>query len=144
MKIGSRGHYGLLALAELAANYQTRRALQVKEIANNQHIPAEYLGQIMVVLKRARLVHGTRGPTGGYVLSRPADTITVKEILQALEGPSVGIDLGARKGSNGFSSVTQKLIETWARGIRALEQVLEQTTLADLCKPNAESYMYYI
>jgi DNA-binding IscR family transcriptional regulator len=89
-------------------------------------------------------VHGTRGPTGGYVLSRPADTITVKEILQVLEGPSVGVDLGARKGSNGFSSVTQKLIETWARGIRALEQVLEQTTLADLCKPNAESYMYYI
>lgn len=134
----------MLALAELAANYQTRRALQVKEIANNQHIPAEYLGQIMVVLKRARLVHGTRGPAGGYVLSRPADTITVKEILQVLEGPSVGLDLRARKGSNGFSSVTQKLIETWARGIRALEQVLEQTTLADLCKPNAESYMYYI
>lgn len=144
MKIGSKGHYGLLALAELASNYQVRRAVQVKEIARNQRIPPEYLGQIMVVLKRAHLVHGSRGPTGGYVLARAPETITVKEILQALEGPVVGVQFKAGRGPNGMSSITQKLIETWARGVRAMEQVLEETTLADLCRPNAESYMYYI
>jgi Rrf2 family transcriptional regulator, cysteine metabolism repressor len=143
MKIGSKGHYGLLALAELAANYRMRRAVQVKEIAKNQNIPSEYLGQIMVVLKRAHLVHGSRGPTGGYILARAPEIITVKEILQALEGPVVGVDITTRGGS-GLSSVTQKLVETWARGVRAMEQVLEETTLADLCKPTAESYMYYI
>jgi Rrf2 family transcriptional regulator, cysteine metabolism repressor len=142
MKIGSKGHYGLLALAELAANYRMRRAVQVKEIAGNQNIPSEYLGQIMVILKRAHLVHGSRGPTGGYILARAPETISVKEILQALEGPVVGVDFATRGG--GLSSVTQKLIETWARGVRAMEQVLEETTLADLCKPTAESYMYYI
>jgi Rrf2 family protein len=143
MKIGSKGHYGLLALAELAANYRMRRAVQVKEIAKNQNIPPEYLGQIMVVLKRAHLVHGSRGPTGGYILARPPETVSVKEILQALEGPVVGVDFQTRR-RNGLSSITQKLIETWARGVRAMEQVLEETTLADLCKPSAESYMYYI
>jgi Rrf2 family protein len=143
MKIGSKGHYGLLALAELAANYRMRRAVQVKEIASNQNIPSEYLGQIMVILKRAHLVHGSRGPTGGYILARAPETISVKEILQALEGPGVGLDSKTRAGG-GLSSVTQKLIETWARGVRAMEQVLEETTLADLCKPTAESYMYYI
>jgi Rrf2 family transcriptional regulator, cysteine metabolism repressor len=143
MKIGSKGHYGLLALAELAANYRLRRPVQVREIARNQNIPSEYLGQIMVVLKRAHLVHGSRGPTGGYILARAPETITVKEILQALEGPVVGVDFQTRGGS-GLSSITQKLIETWARGVRAMEQVLEETTLADLCKPAAESYMYYI
>jgi Rrf2 family protein len=143
MKIGSKGHYGLLALAELAANYRMRRAVQVKEIASNQNIPSEYLGQIMVILKRAHLVHGSRGPTGGYILARAPETISVKEILQALEGPEVGLDSKTRAGG-GLSSVTQKLIETWARGVRAMEQVLEETTLADLCKPTAESYMYYI
>jgi Rrf2 family protein len=97
----------------------------------------------MVVLKRAHLVHGSRGPTGGYILARAPETITVKEILQALEGPVVGVDFQTRGGS-GLSSITQKLIETWARGVRAMEQVLEETTLADLCKPAAESYMYYI
>jgi Rrf2 family transcriptional regulator, cysteine metabolism repressor len=143
MKIGSKGHYGLLALAELAANYRMRRAVQVKEIAKNQNIPSEYLGQIMVVLKRAHLVHGSRGPTGGYILARAPEIITVKEILQALEGPVVGMDNTTRGGS-GTSSITRKLLETWARGVRAMEQVLEETTLADLCKPTAESYMYYI
>ena len=143
MKIGSKGHYGLLALAELAANYRMRRAVQVKEIAKNQNIPSEYLGQIMVVLKRAHLVHGSRGPSGGYILARAPETISVKEILQALDGPGVGLDSTTRAGS-GLSSVTQKLRETWARGVRAMEQVLEETTLADLCKPSAESYMYYI
>ena len=143
MKIGSKGHYGLLALAELAGNYRIRRAVQVKEIASNQNIPSEYLGQIMVILKRAHLVHGSRGPTGGYILARAPETISVKEILQVLEGPGVGLDSKTRAGG-GLSSVTQKLIETWARGVRAMEQVLEETTLADLCKPTAESYMYYI
>jgi Rrf2 family protein len=143
MKIGSKGHYGLLALAELAAHYRRRRAVQVKEIASNQNIPSEYLGQIMVILKRAHLVHGSRGPGGGYILARAPETISVKEILQALEGLGVGLDSRTRAGG-GMSSVTQKLIETWARGVRAMEQVLEETTLADLCKPTAESYMYYI
>ncbi len=85
MKIGPKGHYGLLALAELAANYRMRRAVQVKEIASNQNIPSEYLGQIMVILKRAHLVHGSRGPTGGYISARAPETISVKEILQVLQ-----------------------------------------------------------
>jgi DNA-binding IscR family transcriptional regulator len=76
-------------------------------------------------------------------LARAPETISVKEILQVLEGPGVGLDSKTRAGG-GLSSVTQKLIETWARGVRAMEQVLEETTLAGLCKPTAESYMYYI
>jgi len=60
MKVSSKGHYGLLALAELADNYKVRRAVQVKEIANNQQIPLQYLGQIMVMLRRGHLVHAAR------------------------------------------------------------------------------------
>jgi hypothetical protein len=40
--------------------------------------------------------------------------------------------------------VTQRLIETWARGVRAMEMILEETTLADLCKPEVGALMYYI
>ena len=53
MRVSSKGHYGLLALAELAENYKLRRAVQVKEIANNQQIPLQYLGQIMLLLSAA-------------------------------------------------------------------------------------------
>jgi Rrf2 family protein len=144
MNVSSKGHYGLLALAELVDNYKLRRAVQVKEIAQNQHVPLQYLGQIMVALRRGHLVHAVRGPTGGYMLARPPEAITIREVLQVLEGPSVGFELKAQMHSRSVSRVTQRLIETWARGLRAMEKVLEETTLADLCKPEEEALMYYI
>ncbi len=55
MKVGSKAYYGFLALVELASNYKIRRTTQVKEIARDQDIPSEYLGQIMVLLNRAPL-----------------------------------------------------------------------------------------
>jgi Rrf2 family cysteine metabolism transcriptional repressor len=144
MRVSSKGHYGLLALAELAENYKHRRAVQVKEIAHNQQIPLQYLGQIMLLLKRGNLVHAARGPSGGYILTRPPETISVKEILSVLEGPGVGFDSKAQAQGRSISKVTQRLIETWARGVRAMETVLEETTLADLCKPEVGALMYYI
>ena len=144
MKVSSKGHYGLLALAELADNYRQRRAVQVNEIAGNQQIPLQYLGQIMVLLKRGHLVNAARGPSGGYVLARPPETISVREILSVLEGPDVGFELKAQMHGRSMSKVTQRLIGTWARGVRAMETVLEETTLADLCKPEVGALMYYI
>ena len=144
MKVGSKAYYGFLALVELANNYKVRRATQVKEIANDQDIPAEYLGQIMVLLNRARLVNGSRGPGGGYVLARPPETISIKEVIEVLEGPFANIDLRAKRRSGMGAVATERLIQTWAKGVAAMESVLEDTTLADLCKPEQESYMYYI
>lgn len=144
MKVSSKGHYGLLALAELAGSYRLQRAVQLKEIAENQAIPEQYLGQIMALLKRGELVHGARGPSGGYTLARPPERISVREVLQVLEGPMAGFDLSARRGGQPLPLVTRRLNETWARGLRAMETVLDDTTLADLCKAEAPPLMYYI
>jgi Rrf2 family protein len=144
MKVGSKGHYGLLALADLASSYRLNRAVQLKEIAENQDIPMQYLGQIMVLLKRGDLVRGARGPSGGYTLARPPESISVKEILQVLEGPMGGFDLGARRPGQVLPSVTRRFNETWAKGLRAMETVLDETTLADLCRVEAPPLMYYI
>ena len=122
MKIGSKGHYGLLALAELAANYRMRRAVQVKEIASNQNIPSEYLGQIMVLLKRGS--SGTR-------LARPSRRLYF--------GSAAGDDFASKKFSRYWKDLEwdfelktrawrrrvwrhRALIETWARGVRAMER----------------------
>jgi len=144
MKVGSKAYYGFLALVELAGNYKIRRTAQVKEIAKDQDIPSEYLGQIMVLLNRARLVHGSRGPGGGYILARPPETITVKEVIEVLEGPFATLEMRARKKGGTGALATERLIQTWAKGVAAMESVLEDATLADLCKPEQESYMYYI
>src|SRR5438477_13122910 len=113
MKVSSKGHYGLLALAELADNYKLRRAVQVKEIANNQQIPLQYLGQIMVLLRRGHLVHAVSGPSGGYTLARPPEHISVKESISLLEGPAVGLGLEAQVRGCSACQVRQRLFERW-------------------------------
>jgi hypothetical protein len=50
----------------------------------------------------------------------------------------------ARPKGGAGALATERLIQTWAKGVAAMESVLEDTTLADLCKPEQESYMYYI
>ena len=144
MKVGSKGYYGLLALADLVQNYRGRQPVQVKEIARRQKIPEEYLGQIMVLLKRANLVHGTRGPGGGYHLARQPENITVAEVLKVLEGPVLGVDLKNQRERVGGSLVARRLVETWTRALGTAEKMLEEVTLADLCRLDERIQMYYI
>lgn len=144
MKVGSKGYYGLLALADLVQSYKGRQPVQVKEIARRQKIPEEYLGQIMVLLKRANLVHGTRGPGGGYSLARPPESISLSDVLKILEGPLMGIDPRNQRGRPGGSVVARRLIEAWKRAVEASEKILEEVTLADLCRPDEQAPMYYI
>ncbi|MBI4525870.1 MAG: Rrf2 family transcriptional regulator [Deltaproteobacteria bacterium] len=145
MKVGSKGYYGVLAMADLVQNYKSRQPTQVKEIARRQKIPEEYLGQIMVLLKRANLVHGTRGPGGGYHLARTPESIRVSEVLQALEGPLAdGDPRNERNRLPSSSLVARRLLETWVRAVEASEKILSEVTLADLCRPDERARMYYI
>jgi Rrf2 family protein len=144
MKVGSKGYYGLLALADLVQNYKGRQPVQVKDIARRQKIPGEYLGQIMVLLKRANLVHGTRGPGGGYHLARPPESISVAEVLKVLEGPLLGMELRSERNRLAGSLVARRLIETWTRAVGTAEKILEEVTLSDLCRPDEAAQMYYI
>ncbi|MCZ6625156.1 MAG: Rrf2 family transcriptional regulator [Deltaproteobacteria bacterium] len=144
MKVGSKGYYGLLAMADLVQSYPRDRPVQVKEIARRQKIPEEYLGQIMVLLKRANLVHGTRGPGGGYQLARPPENIRVNEVLKILEGPLMDIDLRSQRSPLASSRVARRLIETWTKAVEASEKILEEVSLADLCRPEDRAQMYYI
>ena len=86
MKIFSeKVKYGLAALFELAKNYNSGY-LQIKDIASAQDIPQNYLEQLLIKLKDADLVKSTRGMKGGYKLNKPANTIKVIDLIEALEG----------------------------------------------------------
>ena len=144
MKVGSKGYYGLLALADLVQNQKGHQPVQVKEIARRQKIPEEYLGQIMVLLKRANLVHGTRGPGGGYYLARSPESISRNEVLKILEGSMIGTDLKSQRNRMAGSVVARRLIDSWTKAIEASEKILAEVTLADLCRPDERAQMYYI
>ena len=85
MKLSTKGRYGLRALIDLAV-YCTEEAVSIQSIAKRQNISDRYLEQLMGKLRRAGLVVSVRGAGGGYRLARPAEEISVGEVLRALEG----------------------------------------------------------
>lgn len=85
MKLSTKGRYGLRALIDLAV-YCTEEAVSIQSIAKRQNISDRYLEQLMGRLRRAGLVVSVRGAGGGYRLARPAEEISVGEVLRALEG----------------------------------------------------------
>lgn len=85
MKITARVDYAVLAVFELALRARSDR-VQAKEIAETQYIPLRFLEQILIQLKRAGLVKSIRGAAGGYRLAKPPGQVTLKDVVEAVEG----------------------------------------------------------
>ncbi|MDH4152571.1 MAG: Rrf2 family transcriptional regulator [Nitrospira sp.] len=86
MKLSKKSEYGLRALIELASTHG-KATLQRQEIAARQHIPIEFLEQILLMLKRAGLVSSRRGIKGGYALIKQPKDITLGQVIRILDGP---------------------------------------------------------
>lgn len=86
MRLSLQAQYAICGMFDLAYNGEGA-PIQVRVIGQRQRIPARYLEQIFQRLRRAELVRGKRGPGGGYVLARPAAAISVRDIVEAVEGP---------------------------------------------------------
>jgi Rrf2 family protein len=84
MRVTTWAEYGLIVTVHLA-----RRAgegpIAAREVAEQERLPADYVEQILLRLRRSGLVHSVRGARGGYLLAKPADDITVKDVLNAAE-----------------------------------------------------------
>src|SRR5574337_1979117 len=99
MKVSTKGDYATRAMQDLALHYE-KGPVQIEEIARRQHLPARYLEQILLSLKRAGFVESKRGMSGGYYLAKHPREITVGAIIRAMEGPIVPIfcvDSGPRE-----------------------------------------------
>jgi Rrf2 family protein len=89
MRLSLQVQYAVCGVFDLAYNGQGR-PVQIRVIGERQGIPARYLEQIFQRLRRARLVTSKRGPGGGYVLARTAAEITLRDVVEAVEGPIEG------------------------------------------------------
>lgn len=85
MKISTKGRYGLRAFVDLAIHSE-ETPISISSISERQGISEKYLEQLMTLLKKAGLVISIRGAGGGYQLAKPADLISVGDVLRALEG----------------------------------------------------------
>jgi len=122
--------YAVVVMAQMAQDgEEMRTALQ---IAQSTGVPQPTVAKLLNALAKDALVSSHRGATGGYTLSRPADQITVAEIIQALEGP---IALTACvDGSGGHCDVETfcPMRGNWDKVNKAIHGALSQVTLADM------------
>jgi Rrf2 family protein len=86
MRFSLQVQYAICSVFDLAYNGQGE-PVQVRVVSARQGIPARYLEQIFRRLRRAELVSSKRGPGGGYTLARPAARITLRDVVEAVEGP---------------------------------------------------------
>jgi len=87
MRLTSKGRYAVMAMADLALHGGGQRAVPLQEVARRQEISLSYLEQLFARMRRAGLVSGVRGPGGGYRLARPADLVTIAQIIAAVDEP---------------------------------------------------------
>ncbi|EWS82427.1 RrF2 family transcriptional regulator [Brachybacterium phenoliresistens] len=130
MRISAKGDYAVRAAAELAAS-QDGRPVRAETLARQQQVPHRFLEAILSDLRREGIVVSRRGAGGGYVLARPADRITVADVVRAVEGPLVFVR-DARPSDLEYTGAAASLQHVWVALRVNVRAVLEQVTLADL------------
>lgn len=109
----------------------------LKDIAERQHLPTTYLEQLMVPLRKSRLVTATRGINGGYILMRPPAEISLADVIQVLEGPLELVDCTAVANCNWHhKSCALKSVLTEASDL--LINYFAAISLADLAQKQLE------
>ena len=130
MRVSAKVDYALRAIVELAAT-ESGGLVKSERLATAQTIPPKFLESILLELRHAGLVASQRGADGGYRLGRPADEITVADVIRAVEGPLATIR-GARPEDVTYEGSATGLRDVWIDLRTAMRGVLERTTIADL------------
>ena len=131
MRLTTRGRYAVTAMLDLALHYE-HGPVSLAEIAKRQGISQSYLEQLFAKLRRNRLVDGLRGPGGGYKLGRPGDTISVADVIDAVnESVDATRCGGQRNCQDEHRCLTHELWEDLSTQIR---QFLSEVSLDQLVK----------
>jgi Rrf2 family protein len=132
--ISNKAKYALRALLAIAAQ-DAGDALTSIEISKRHRIPHKFLEQILLDLKKAGILESRRGKLGGYVMLRPADTITFGEVLRIFEGPLAPLPCLSRNAyrrcEDCESEARCEIRREFARSYEASRQVLDSRTIAD-------------
>jgi Rrf2 family protein len=128
--VSAKVDYAVRAAVQLAS-VPFGEPVKGEVIAVAQDIPVNFLENILAVLRKAGIVASRRGTDGGYWLVRPADEITVAEIVRAVDGPLAAVR-GIRPPELAFPPPADSLREVWVAARAALRSVLDHVTLADV------------
>lgn len=130
MKLSTKGRYGLRALIDLAL-YSENETVSIQSIARRQNISDSYLEQLMRKLRSAGLIVSVRGAQGGYKLARPANEISVGDVLRALEGSLEAVTCGGEDNScQGADLCVTKFV--WERINSSIRDTVDSIKLSQL------------
>jgi Rrf2 family iron-sulfur cluster assembly transcriptional regulator len=122
MQVSTKGRHALAALIDVA-RHQPAGPVTLASVARRRKVSLSYLEQLFARLRQHQLVDSLRGPGGGYVIGRPADAISVADVVVAVDG--FADDAQAPDGGPAG-------VDVWARLQRALIDYLDGITLQDL------------
>jgi Rrf2 family protein len=129
MRVSAKADYAVRAAAELAA--ADEGPVKGGMLAEAQDIPLQFLEHILLELKHNGIVRARRGAKGGYWLARPANEVTIADVVRAVEGPIADVQSTPPEAIE-YSGNSEHLRDVWVAVRASLRSVLEVVTLADL------------
>jgi Rrf2 family protein len=129
MRVSAKVDYAVRALLELAV--AADGPVKGERIAQAQEIPLKFLENILIDLRHANIVRAQRGAEGGYWLARPANEVTLGEIIRAVEGPLASVR-GEPPEDVTYTGAAEHLRTVWVAVRASLRSVVDELTLADV------------
>jgi Rrf2 family protein len=133
MRVSAKADYALRALIEMAARAEGdgARPVSAEELGRLQDIPHNFLQAILADLRRADIVHAQRGQSGGGRRAKAAGTVSVADVIRAVDGPLVSV-YGLRPEAVSYNERAATLQRVWIAARHSLRDVFEQVSVADL------------
>jgi Rrf2 family protein len=130
MRISAKVDYAVRAVVELAAA-DSEKPVKAERIATAQGIPLNFLENILGELRHAGLVRSHRGAEGGFRIAKPAQEITVADVIRAVEGPLASVRGGPPEDAS-YAGAATTLPRVWIAVRVNLRRVVEHVTIADI------------
>jgi Rrf2 family protein len=130
VRISAKADYAVRAAVELAAAAD-ERPVKAERIATAQDIPLNFLENILAELRHSGIVRSHRGADGGFRLAKPADKVTVADIIRAVEGPLASVRGGPPEDAH-YPGASDALPRVWIAVRANLRSVVEHVTVADI------------
>lgn len=137
MKITTKSRYAIRAIYALCRLGGDLHPVGMLKILECEDISKKYLEQIFTKLRNGNIITSTRGVGGGYMLARPAETVTLKEIINIMDDDLVAvIDCASGAGCSNYSSCSVNWL--WEGFTKCCNDYFEKITIADLIKRPAQ------
>jgi len=132
MKLSTRSRYGVRMMLDLASHYGEKPVF-LKDIAGRENISEKYLSLIVIPLRSAGLIRSIRGARGGYILAREPKDITLRNIVEAVDGETCLVNC-VKDPSTCDRASSCPTRELWQHLGNKINETLENVTLEQLVK----------